>query len=418
MGTMIKWLWWVGVDWARRSHAVCVVNPAGERVKEFGVANTPEGLAGLVAKLTEWCRGDRSAMCVAIEVPHGPVVDALLEAGFAVFTTNPKQIDRFRDRYSPSGAKDDRRDAFVQANALRTDPEAFQRIEPDPPAVVELREWSRIDQQAGKELLAEANALSAQLMRVAPHWLRICPAANEPWFWSMLELAPTPKEALTLTVRRIQTVLRHHRIRRVAAAEVLATWQAACQGTPAGVFTAVAAHVKMLLPRLRLLHEQRRQAEVEMARSLKALEPVFRTKPERPSDVRIALSQPGLGVRLAARLFGDAGRCIAARNCQGFRAQTGTCPVTKQSGKTRLVLMRRARDARLQDACYHWARVAAMHDPRAKAHYATLMRKGHRHARALRGVADRLISRFFAMLEQGTVYDPNHRRVPSGQNNA
>jgi len=48
---------------------------------------------------------------VAIEVPHGPVVDALIDRGFVVYAINPKQLDRLRDRFSVAGAKDDRRDA-------------------------------------------------------------------------------------------------------------------------------------------------------------------------------------------------------------------------------------------------------------------------------------------------------------------
>jgi hypothetical protein len=47
---------------------------------------------------------------LAIEVPRGPLVEAFLERNFPVFSINPKQLDRFRDRYSSAGAKDDRRD--------------------------------------------------------------------------------------------------------------------------------------------------------------------------------------------------------------------------------------------------------------------------------------------------------------------
>src|SRR5438045_6401355 len=50
-------------------------------------------------------------VAVAIEVPHGPVVDALIDRGFVVYAINPKQLDRLRDRFSVAGAKDDRRDA-------------------------------------------------------------------------------------------------------------------------------------------------------------------------------------------------------------------------------------------------------------------------------------------------------------------
>jgi hypothetical protein len=62
---------------------------------------------------------------VAIEMTHGPVVEALLERGFCVYGINPKQLDRFRDRFTVAGAKDDRRDARVLADSLRTDRHPF-----------------------------------------------------------------------------------------------------------------------------------------------------------------------------------------------------------------------------------------------------------------------------------------------------
>jgi hypothetical protein len=65
-------------------------------------------------------------VAVAIEVPHGPVVDALQDRGFAVHAINPKQLDRLRDRFSVAGAKDDRRDARIAAAGLRTDPQLFR----------------------------------------------------------------------------------------------------------------------------------------------------------------------------------------------------------------------------------------------------------------------------------------------------
>jgi len=52
-------------------------------------------------------------VAVAIEVPRGAIVELLVERGFQVFAINPKQLDRFRDRHTVAGAKDDRRDAFV-----------------------------------------------------------------------------------------------------------------------------------------------------------------------------------------------------------------------------------------------------------------------------------------------------------------
>jgi hypothetical protein len=409
---------WAFVDWGCEQNTMCIVDGRGKALVEMVTDNTPEGLSTLVARLSEACGGQRDRLQVGIEVPHGPVVDTLLEAGFALFTLNPKQIDRFRDRYSPAGAKDDRRDSFVGANALRTDPEAFHRIESNAPAVVELREWSRIDRDLGTDLVAQANRLRAQILRVAPHWLKLCPAANEPWFWSMLELAATPAAAVGLDKAQVNTVLRSHRIRRISAEQVLSVWQQACVGTPSGVLVAVSAHVCVLLASLRLLYRQRQQATVQLGRCLRACKAALPSTGDGANLVDIALSQPGIGIRVASCLIGEAGRDLRDRNLASFRAQTGISPVTKQSGKTRLVYMRRACHGSLRDACYHWARVAVISDPRSKAHYAALKRKGHSHARALRGIAERLAERLFVMIDRGTLYDPNHDRVPVGHKQA
>src|SRR5512132_1747083 len=103
-----------------------VVDHTGESVREF--------LRSLEAAAVAPCE-----IAVAIEVPRGPIVEALLERGYIVFAINPKQLDRFRDRYSVAGAKDDRRDAFVLADALATDRFAFRPLAPEDARLIELR---------------------------------------------------------------------------------------------------------------------------------------------------------------------------------------------------------------------------------------------------------------------------------------
>ena len=110
--------WFAGVDWGSAKHQVCLLDGAGTVVGEREFVHGGAGLAALC----EWMlsmAGDPGTVAVAIEVPHGPVVDALLDRGFAVYAINPKQLDRFRDRFSPAGAKDDSRDAEVLGDALR-----------------------------------------------------------------------------------------------------------------------------------------------------------------------------------------------------------------------------------------------------------------------------------------------------------
>src|SRR3712207_5440950 len=98
--------WFAAVDWGSARHQACVLDRSGAIVGERAF---PHGGAGLAA-LCDWLvsiAGDAGAVAVAIEVPHGPVVDALLDRAFAVNAINPKRLDRLRDRFSMAGAKDD-----------------------------------------------------------------------------------------------------------------------------------------------------------------------------------------------------------------------------------------------------------------------------------------------------------------------
>ena len=104
--------WFAGVDWGSERHQVCIVDGEGNIAGERAFPHSGAGLA----ELCDWLlstAGEASAVAVAIEVPHGPVVDSLIDRGFVVHAINPKQLDRLRDRFSVAGAKDDRRDAYV-----------------------------------------------------------------------------------------------------------------------------------------------------------------------------------------------------------------------------------------------------------------------------------------------------------------
>lgn len=164
-------------------------------------------------------------IAVAIEMPHGPVVEALMDRGIAVFAINPKQLDRFRDRFSPAGAKDDRRDALVLASALRTDRHCFRRLVPLDPVVVELREWSRMADELKEERTRLANRIRQQLWRYYPQALDITDDIAADWFLELWVLAPTLADAARLSEKKVARVLASHRIRRLGAGEALAILQ-------------------------------------------------------------------------------------------------------------------------------------------------------------------------------------------------
>src|SRR6185437_13021371 len=143
----------------------------GRQLGARAFAHSGEGLAAMAAWILEVTGAAPEAVFVAIEVPHGPVVESLMERGFRVHAINPKQMDRFRDRFTLAGAKDDSRDAEVMTSSLRTDPHCFRRLAVADPVVVQLREWSRIAEDVGTERNRLTNRLREQLWRYFPAML-------------------------------------------------------------------------------------------------------------------------------------------------------------------------------------------------------------------------------------------------------
>jgi chaperonin GroEL (HSP60 family) len=106
-------------------------------------------------------------------VPHGPVVEIVAERGFKVHAINPNQVDRFHDRFTLAGAKDNSRDAEVMASALRIDPRCFRLLATADPTVIELREWSRITEDLSAERNRLTNRMREQLWRYFPAMLEL-----------------------------------------------------------------------------------------------------------------------------------------------------------------------------------------------------------------------------------------------------
>ena len=167
-----------------------------------------------------------------------------------------------------------------------------------------------------------------------------------------------------------------------------------------------------LRPRLELVAQQRHACARRVEAVLDELTTAGQVTEQR--DALILRSVPGIGRIVAATLLGEAAAAVAARDYHALRTHGGLAPVTKQSGKRRIVQMRYACQGRLREAFHHWGRVCVQRDPRSRAHYTHLRQRGHSHNRALRGVVDRLLAMLMAMLRTQTCYDPS-RRTPLAQ---
>ncbi len=398
----------VGIDLGQWLHMASVLNAKGEFLGERGFPHSREGLSDTIAWLLQLTTQDTKRIAVAIEKPHGAVVELFLDNAIAIFSINPKQVDRFRDRYSMSGAKDDRRDAFVLGDSLRTDGHRFQRLQLPPPEILAMRGLLSTRDQLVKNHVALSSQIRELLTRCWPHLVSLAPKdkALDAFFCELLQLF-FESSLNPLSRHTIEALAQKHRIRRVQPEQILETLKQKPLRVAPATTQATSEHLELLLQQLLLVRQHRRASDQHLEKWFKRLQALTDT------DAAILASLPGVGAYVLASVLCYAHDPIRLRNLNAFRSLGGIAPVTKKSGKRGqlrpTILMRRARSLPLNNALHHWARTAVLHDPHFKKHYERLRDRGHTHARALRGVMDRILPIAIAMLRQKTLYDPSRR---------
>ena len=405
-------LFFVGIDWGSTTHHACLLDANGS---VRGSRAFPHGGAGQ-AELVRWLLDETGAapgqIAVAIETPHGPVVEGLLLAGFAVLAIGPAQIRGSRRRYVSSGAKDDPRDAWMLGRALRADPDLFRQLELEEPLVLQLRERTRTVNELTCQRTRLCHQIRQQLWRYYPQLLAIPDLLNQlthPWFVELWNKAKTPARALKLRVATLAKLLKKHGIRRLNAESLREILHAPALSVAPGTAEAACRALQGLFAQAHTTNQLLAQARQDIRELLKAFSQNH-ADDQRPDDPTILLSLPGVGVYVLSTLFAEAFALLQRRDYPALRARSGVAPVSIQSGNTRWEIRRLAVQHELRNALYHWARVAAQHDPLSKARYRALRARGFSHGRALRTVGDRLLAVACAMLKNGTLYDPKLSR--------
>ena len=421
---MEKYLWTLGVDWGSMNHQACILDDEGRVRGERSFPHGGEGLRELVGWTLRQTKSAPEGIGVAIETPHGPVVEAVMEAGFDLHSLNPKQLDRFRDRHSPAGAKDDRRDARVLADALRTDPKAFHKQAPFDENTVILRALSRTASDLTTTKNQLANKIRDYLWRYYPQMLEVESDLAKPWVRQLWELVPTPEKAKRIQTRTVAKLLTKNRVRRISAEKILEILRSTPlnvgPGTLEGAQTVLQAlfnQLEVVVDELKALDRRIKETTERMSSAAQSDgdgNAQARTEDGTPSqtpidDVTILRSVPGIGIVVLAILLSEASEALRNRDRRALRCLAGVAPVTKRSGKRNFVTRRMAVHPRLRDAVYYWAFAAVQRDETLKRKYHSLRQRGHTHGRALRSIADRLISVLCAMLRNRTTYDKSMR---------
>ena len=386
-----------GIGWSTQTHQVAVVDAAGKILGEREFVHSGEGLAAMI----DWILGHspEGKAAAAIERPRGPEVDALLERGVGVFALSSKQLDRF----SPAGAKDDS-NALVLANSLSTDRNSFRELAAPAPEIIELRVLSRAEGDLIEERTRLINRLKAQLMCYYPSFLDAAPDLGRTWALDLWTLAPTPEKATRVRLDSVEAVLKRNRA-WVFAESVLAALRGKTVPTTAqGTVEAVSADARRIVMRLKAVNDEIKDVQNRIEEVIGRVE-----KMDGGRAVEILRSVPGIGTTVLAVILAEAFDSVRTADLHALRCDFGVAPVTKRSGQAVLVQRRLAGNERLRNAAYHWAADAIQHDEISRAKYDALRSRGHKHARALRSVADRLLSVACKMIETGETFDPERR---------
>ena len=176
-----------GLDWASRTHSICVVDARGSVRTQFEVDHSAAGMPELCRRLKA-----ANVTAVAIERPGGLVVDALIEAGLQVVPIHPNVVKATRPRYRSHGGKSDASDAYLLADLLRTDGHRFAPLAPESDEIRALRAQVRMRDELVDTRVQLANQLRALLESFWPGAAEIFAAVDSPIALAFLQRYSTP----------------------------------------------------------------------------------------------------------------------------------------------------------------------------------------------------------------------------------
>ena len=388
----------VGDDWSEENHDVELMDASGRTLARVRLKEGAAGMSRLHAMIGEHA-GDDDELVVRVgtETDRGLWVMALAAAGYEVFAINPLQTSRYRDRHQVSGGKSDAGDAHVLAGMVRTDSHQLRQVAADTPAAQAVKVVARAHKTLIWERTRHVNRLRHQLLDFFPAAVQAFEDLDAPDTLELLAKAPDPASAAKLTTAQVSAVLKRAGRRNITDRTMVirAAFRAPQLAQPPQVTRACASVVRALTAVLTALNEQITIMEAQV-------DAHFLQHP----DAEIILSQPGpghiLGARVLAEFGDDPARYASAKARKNYAA---TSPITRTSGKKKIVLARYVHNDRLVDALDSQAFCALTASPGARAYHDRQKERGSSHHAALRQLANRLTGILHGCLKDQTLYD-------------
>jgi transposase len=384
-----------GVDWAKDDHAICVAGGQGEVLERFTVRHDAAGLRQLAARLLRV-----GASQAGIERGDGPVAETLLAAGLTVFVIPPVQVKNLRSRYGPAGNKDDRFDACVLADVVRTDARRLRPMERDSDQTAALRSTVRARRDLAGHRVAAASQLRAHLQIVFPAAAALFADIDSAITLAFLSRFTTQEQADWLSPARLSAWLKSVSYSGKTDPAVLHARLLAAPRGQGGPHARVHAGTTVaLVAVLRALNTQ-----------IKSLAASITAQLDTHPDAVIFTSLPRSGTIRAARLLaetGDARGRFPTRD--SLTCLAGVAPSTRQSGKAKSVTFRWGADKQLRDALCDFAGDSRSASPWAAHLYDKAIARGCDHPHAVRILARAWAHVIWRCWQDHTPYDPAAR---------
>jgi transposase len=382
-----------GLDWASRTHSICILDERGAVCEQFDVPHDAAGLAQLQRRLTHYGRPP-----VAIERPSGMVVDTLVEAGFSVVPIHPNAVKATRPRYRSHGAKSDASDAYLLADLLRTDGHRFKPLAPQSDEIRALRALVRGRDDLVATRVQLANQLRSLLQSFWPGATEVFAEVDSPIALAFIERYPTPESASRLGPKRMAAFCAQHAYcGRRRPEELLERLRCA----PASVCAELEMDAKGELARclartLAPLVEQIRLLSSRIEHHVASLQ-----------DGRIVMSFPRAGRICAAQILAELGSVRERFDSdERLAAEAGVVPVTYASGKSKAVAFRWACNHRLRAALTCLADNSRHANAWAAQVYAKARARGCDHPHAIRILARAWVRVLWRAWIDRKPYDP------------
>lgn len=394
----------VGIDWADQEHAVCLQQADGSTLEASTLKQRAENLEAWASALRTRFAGRPVAVC--LEQSRGALAYALMKYEFLVlFPLNPKQLARYREALSPSGAKDDPTDAELLCRFVSQHHQRLRAWRPDDVTTRGLRLLTEQRRQWVDQRTAAGNQLLQRLKEVYPLALELLgKSVYAQRFLDLLERFPSQQELHRASPKQLLGVL--PKLRRTAEdppaasadPRIAAIRAARPLVTDEAVLLAGRMAVCHLVTELRHFNKTIADYDQQIA-ALVARHP----------DATLFETLPGAGHALAPRLVAAFGTDRERYESADHLAQwSGVAPVTERSGKTCIVRKRWCCSKFLRQTFHEFARCSVYASQWAAAYYRMQRARGKRHHAAIRSLAFKWLRVLYRCWKDRCAYDEDH----------